>query len=180
MPSYNDDAGDVIVLNEQGRIMDEVKYTADWHFKLISDAEGVSLERIDFNAASQSAENWHSAATNVGYGTPGYKNSQYRVDMDVKGSITSVRKSSVRITTDLMISLLLTTVSPNRAMYAILLFSMWLDGLSETSSAMPSVVQPATSVGTDWESITINFPLACISSTQKYSTCKEKQRNLKV
>lgn len=86
--SYNDDAGDVIVLNEQGRIMDEVKYTADWHFKLIIDTEGVSLERIDFNAASQSAENWHSAATNVGYGTPGYKNSQYRVDMDVKGSIT--------------------------------------------------------------------------------------------
>ncbi len=87
MPSFNDDAGDVILLNEQGVIIDEVKYSADWHFKLISDAEGISLERIDFNAASQAAENWHSAAGNVGYGTPGYKNSQNRTDAGVKGQI---------------------------------------------------------------------------------------------
>jgi len=88
MPSFSDDAGDVIILNEQGNIIDEVAYKDDWHFKLISNDEGVSLERIDYNADSQNEQNWHSAATNVGYGTPTYKNSQYRTDAGVPGDIT--------------------------------------------------------------------------------------------
>ena len=37
----------VVALNFQGNVVDEVKYKDDWHFKLIDDAEGVSLERID-------------------------------------------------------------------------------------------------------------------------------------
>ncbi len=88
MPSFSDDAGDVILLNEQGNIVDEVAYLDDWHFKLISDEEGVSLERIDYDAASQNKDNWHSAATSIGYGTPTYKNSQYRMDAGVQGEIT--------------------------------------------------------------------------------------------
>ncbi len=88
MPSFNDDEGDVIILNEQGNIVDEVAYKDDWHFKLISNKEGVALERIDYNAASQNEQNWHSAATNVGYGTPTYKNSQYKTDAGVQGEIT--------------------------------------------------------------------------------------------
>ncbi|MBS1742302.1 MAG: lamin tail domain-containing protein [Bacteroidetes bacterium] len=87
-PSYNDDAGDVLLLNEQGKIIDEVKYLDDWHFPLIHDEEGVSLERIDYNAPSQNAANWHSAATNVGYGTPTYKNSQFRLDGGVSGQVS--------------------------------------------------------------------------------------------
>jgi len=39
--------------------------------------KGVSLERISPEEASQDAENWTSATKEVGYGTPGYKNSQY-------------------------------------------------------------------------------------------------------
>lgn len=89
MPSYNDDAGDVILLNEQGRTVDRVTYLDDWHFKLISNEEGVSLERIDYNGTSQNPENWHSAATNVGYGTPTYKNSQYRIDATVQGDVNT-------------------------------------------------------------------------------------------
>lgn len=88
MPSYNDDEGDVIILNEQGNIVDELVYSEKWHFKLIDNREGVALERIDYNAATQREDNWHSAATNVGYGTPTYKNSQYRVDLQVQGEIT--------------------------------------------------------------------------------------------
>jgi hypothetical protein len=88
MPSFNDDEGSVIVLNLQGKITDELKYSEKWHFKLIDDREGVSLERIDFNAVTQNAENWHSAATSAGYGTPGYKNSQYRIDAGVQGDVT--------------------------------------------------------------------------------------------
>lgn len=88
MPSYNDDKGDVIILNEQGKIIDELLYSEKWHFKLISNREGVALERIDHEAATQQEANWHSAATSVGYGTPTYKNSQYRLDVQVRGDIS--------------------------------------------------------------------------------------------
>ncbi len=88
LPSFNDDAGDVIILNEQGNIVDEVAYSDKWHFTLISNTEGVALERIDYNAKSQEAANWHSAATSAGYGTPGYKNSQYRIDANLQGEIS--------------------------------------------------------------------------------------------
>jgi len=88
MPSFNDDEGNVIIINEQGNIVDEVSYSEKWHFKLISDNEGVALERISYDAASIDPTNWHSAATNVGYGTPTYKNSQYRIDATVQGEIT--------------------------------------------------------------------------------------------
>lgn len=88
MPSYNDDVGDVIFLNEQGTIIDELIYDQRWHFKLISNREGVALERTNYDAVTQDANNWHSAATNVGYGTPTYKNSQYMADAATFGEIT--------------------------------------------------------------------------------------------
>lgn len=88
MPSFNDDKGDVIILNQQGNIVDEIMYSEKWHFKLIDNDEGVALERIDVNAPTQNQDNWHSAASSVGYGTPTYKNSQYRVDLQVQGDVS--------------------------------------------------------------------------------------------
>ena len=87
MPSFNDDKGDVIILNAQGNITDELLYDEKWHFKLIDNREGVALERIDYNIPTQQADNWHSAATTVGYGTPTYKNSQYKINDGVQGEI---------------------------------------------------------------------------------------------
>ncbi len=87
MPSFPDDKGDVILLNAQGKIVDEVMYSDKWHFPLISNTEGVSLERINYNAPSVQ-NNFHSAATSIGYGTPGYKNSQLRIDQQAQGEIT--------------------------------------------------------------------------------------------
>jgi len=92
LPSYPDDKGDVIVLNFQGDIIDEVVYKDDWHFKLIDDAEGVSLERIDPNAMSQNESNWHSAASTAGYGTPTYKNSQYKLAQTINATIEIIPK----------------------------------------------------------------------------------------
>ncbi|MCY7411359.1 MAG: lamin tail domain-containing protein, partial [Chitinophagales bacterium] len=77
LPSYNDDEGRVVLLNNLNERIDEFHYNASWHFPLIDDVEGVSLERIDPNQATQDSMNWHSAASTVGYGTPTYKNSQY-------------------------------------------------------------------------------------------------------
>lgn len=87
LPSYPDDAGDVVLLNEQGEIIDEIKYSADWQFKLIDDPEGVSLERIDPDGPSQNAANWHSAASTAGYGTPTYKNSEYKQTQAIDATI---------------------------------------------------------------------------------------------
>jgi hypothetical protein len=87
LPSYPDDKGDILLLNGQGDIVDEVKYSHDWHFKLINNPEGVSLERIDPSGLSQDAANWHSAASTAGYGTPTYKNSQYKQTQPIDASI---------------------------------------------------------------------------------------------
>jgi hypothetical protein len=87
LPSFPDDKGTVIILNQQGDVVDEVNYLDDWHFKLIDNAEGVSLERIDANASSQNADNWHSASSTAGYGTPGYKNSQFKNQQNIAAAI---------------------------------------------------------------------------------------------
>ncbi len=88
MPSFNDDEGYVLILNAQGAITDELHYSEKWHFKLISDPEGVALERLDYNAPTQQQDNWHSAATSAGYGTPTYKNSQLKTNDALKGTIS--------------------------------------------------------------------------------------------
>jgi len=87
LPSFPNDKGNVIILNEQKNIIDEVDYADNWHFSLIHNTEGVSLERINYNSPSVQS-NFHSAATSVGYGTPGYKNSQYQLNDDFRVAIT--------------------------------------------------------------------------------------------
>jgi hypothetical protein len=92
MPSFPNDKGNVIILNEQGNIVDEVSYSDKWHFPLIKNTEGVSLERIDFDGPSVQS-NFHSASTSAGYGTPGFKNSQYKTNEDLPGEITVTPKT---------------------------------------------------------------------------------------
>jgi hypothetical protein len=76
MPSYGDDEGNVILLNRQGKELDRLNYVDDWHFPLLDEVEGISLERIDVDGQTQNAKNWHSASGNSGFATPGQKNSQ--------------------------------------------------------------------------------------------------------
>ena len=76
LPSFPDDRGTVVLQNFQGTIIDELAYSDKWHFPLIDDPEGVSLERIDPFSPTQDPSNWHSAASTAGYGTPTYRNSQ--------------------------------------------------------------------------------------------------------
>lgn len=87
LPSYNDDEGVVVLVNNSDERVDELHYSDNWQFPLIDDVEGVALERISFDAPTQDSLNWHSAASTVGYGTPSYKNSQYS-DPDIGNEIT--------------------------------------------------------------------------------------------
>lgn len=76
LPSYPNDKGAVVLLDDQGKIIDELNYDDKWHFSLISNTEGISLERLNPAAATQQSSNWHSGSGSSGYGTPGYRNAQ--------------------------------------------------------------------------------------------------------
>lgn len=60
-------------------VIDEVSYSSKWHASSIKDTKGVSLERIAPDVTTQDPANWTSASASSGYGTPGYRNSQYGV-----------------------------------------------------------------------------------------------------
>jgi hypothetical protein len=87
MPSFPDDQGLVLLLDAQGKELDIFSYKDEYHFPLLSNREGVSLERIDPSSPSQNPANWQSASTDAGYGTPGYVNSQFRQIDPVQGEI---------------------------------------------------------------------------------------------
>lgn len=87
LPSYPDDAGTVVVVDESGRELDDFSYKDTYHFPLLSIREGVSLERIDPKSPSNDPSNWHSASTDAGYGTPTGRNSQFASGDTVLGNI---------------------------------------------------------------------------------------------
>jgi hypothetical protein len=88
LPSLPDDKGTVVIANLQGTTIDELHYDSKWHFALIDDDDGVSLERIDYSADTQNKNNWTSAASTVGFATPGYQNSQFKADKQLQGIIS--------------------------------------------------------------------------------------------
>ncbi len=77
LPSLPDDKGNLIVMNKQGKSIDELSYTDDWHFPLLKNKEAVSLERIDPLSPTADPGNWHSAASDKHYATPTRINSQF-------------------------------------------------------------------------------------------------------
>lgn len=76
LPTYNDSEGWVYLFNTNQELIDEMEYKDDYHFALLVDDDGVSLERIGSEGESLDESNWHSASESVGFATPGYKNSQ--------------------------------------------------------------------------------------------------------
>ncbi|MCZ2102386.1 MAG: hypothetical protein LC107_12725 [Chitinophagales bacterium] len=57
--------------------IDSFDYKQNMHFKLLNNTKGISLERIRPEGLSNDANNWHSAAAETHYGTPGYRNSNF-------------------------------------------------------------------------------------------------------
>ncbi len=77
LPTYANASGNVLLIDPNSVVIDSVSYLEKWHFTLISDRKGKSLERINPNGPSNNADNWQTASENSGWGTPGIQNSQY-------------------------------------------------------------------------------------------------------
>jgi len=78
LPSLPDDKGNVMVMNIQGKVIDELNYTDDMHYPLLPVKTGVSLERVDPRSSSSATGNWHSASSDANHATPGLVNSQFK------------------------------------------------------------------------------------------------------
>jgi hypothetical protein len=87
LPSLPDDKGTIVLMNMQGAVVDELRYDHSWHFALVSEKDGVALERLNYNESTQEKLNWSSAASTAGYGTPGYPNSQLMGDAQLQGQV---------------------------------------------------------------------------------------------
>ncbi|HEX4373347.1 MAG TPA: lamin tail domain-containing protein [Puia sp.] len=88
LPSFSDDNGIAVLLNQNQTVIDELHYDHSWQFALISNEAGVALERIDYDKPTQNQNNWTSAASTAGYGTPTYQNSEFELNALVKGEVT--------------------------------------------------------------------------------------------
>ena len=71
-----------LLRSTDGELIDGMRYEASMHHPLISVTAGVSLEKINLSGPSEEPSNWHSASAGSGYGTPGYRNSQFRQGSD--------------------------------------------------------------------------------------------------
>jgi Lamin Tail Domain/CHU_C Type IX secretion signal domain/Bacterial Ig-like domain len=87
LPTYPNDSGTVYVLSKDALILDYFHYDEDFHFNLLSTEDGKSLERISFDGEMNNPDNWHTAAEDVEWGTPGYENSQ-QFNPNVSGSVS--------------------------------------------------------------------------------------------
>lgn len=88
MPSFPDDAGTVVLLNDSLAVLDEFSYSAKMHSPFLSDDDGVSLERISLDQPAGDRTNWASAAASAGFATPGLPNSQSVADSIAGDEIT--------------------------------------------------------------------------------------------
>ncbi len=84
VPTLPDKAGNLQVYTTilaDKVILDDLNYSDDFHFGLLSNKRGTSIERIDPLGPTSNKSNWHSAASSVRNATPGYINSQFRQQM---------------------------------------------------------------------------------------------------
>jgi len=62
-------------MSKGGTMVDQMVFSEKMHYPLLKETKGVALERVSFDQPSLDADNWHSAAEQVHFGTPGYENS---------------------------------------------------------------------------------------------------------
>lgn len=77
VPNFPDNEGVCVIKIKNGTTIDSLSYSEKWHFGLLDIQDGVSLERINFEAPTNDKSSWHSAASTVGFATPTALNSQH-------------------------------------------------------------------------------------------------------
>lgn len=88
LPSLPDDKGNIFLTDRYINTIDSFYYNDDQQYQLLASDDGVSLERMNFDRASDDLSNWHSASQTVGFATPGYKNSQFSSEIVSETTIT--------------------------------------------------------------------------------------------
>lgn len=87
LPSFSNDMGTVVLLNDSLEVLDEFSYSSKMHSQFLAVEDGVSLERISFEKPTQDRNNWASAAASVGFATPGLLNSQTQAEAEIQDEI---------------------------------------------------------------------------------------------
>jgi hypothetical protein len=82
VPNFSSEEGGFAILNLGLIILDHGSYSDDWHFELLEEKNGISLERIDFGQLPLSEKYWQSATQNEAYATPGRLNSQQTITLE--------------------------------------------------------------------------------------------------
>jgi len=80
LPSLPDDQGTIALQDNDSLIIDHFFYSENMHSPYIKDNEGVSLERISFSEPTNDVNNWKSANASAGFATPGFINSNSRLE----------------------------------------------------------------------------------------------------
>lgn len=86
LPYYGDEQGHVLLLDSDSNLIDSIYYSDDFHYELLKNTEGVSLEQISPNRPYHSS-NWQSASGFMGFATPGIENSNYWDEFTVTAKI---------------------------------------------------------------------------------------------
>lgn len=75
-PTLNNDSGILTFLDSNHTIIDSAEYSEDFHFTLLNDEKGVSLERISSDISGLQNDNWTSASETFSFASPGIVNSK--------------------------------------------------------------------------------------------------------
>jgi hypothetical protein len=87
-PSFNNDLGTILLTTIDDLLIDNFSYSEEMQYPLLNYVDGVALERINPDNPTNDNNNWHSAAESVGFGTPGYQNSQWMNPVITEDEIT--------------------------------------------------------------------------------------------
>jgi hypothetical protein len=88
LPSYPISGGTVVLLSSEVEF-ERFTYSEKLHHPLLRDPKGVSLERVSSQFSASLNSSWQSASGDVGFATPGKRNSQSLV-IELKGEIIQI------------------------------------------------------------------------------------------
>jgi gliding motility-associated-like protein len=93
LPTMSNDKGNIKLIDRTGKTLDSLVYEDDFHSPIISNKDGIALEKTQPDAPSNKRQYWTSATSSSGYGTPGMPNSQLSLILiDAKRYFTLLTK----------------------------------------------------------------------------------------